>query len=205
MKADTQSQPWVSTMYMHIHLPAHTHEDTYPWGIPHTHIIHTRKKTCTDSFHYSHNNYLDHIFISCYNRHVNLWTTAAWSGRSLLVWFNTQAVKIAKILWGWFAHFLWLVCALFSSMNFVDDDLMVQCQKLGHAWKINRGRTCPGEGDYYDILHKGLEHACILLSAGGFETNSSQLQNNYILIIEGDVEVQSVYQEVNSRHTILAT
>lgn len=79
---------------------------------------------------------------------------------------------------------------------------------MSEAWACLKNQPwedMPGEGDYYDILHKGLEHACILLSAGGFETNSSQLQNNYILIIEGDVEVQSVYQQVNSRHTILAT
>ena len=44
-----------------------------------------------------------------------------------------------------------------------------------------------------------------MLSEEGFETNSPQLQNNYTLIVEGDVEVQSVYQEVNSRHAILAT
>lgn len=84
---------------------------------------------------------------------------------------------------------------------------MMISQLMSKAWAClkKRGRTCLGECDYYDILHKELEHACILLSAGGFETNNPQLQNNYILTVEGDIEIQCTHQQVNSRHTILVT
>lgn len=66
----------------------------------------------------------------------------------------------------------------------------------GHAW---------GNGTTMAFYIRDWSMHVFYYLRGRVETNSPELQNNYTLIIEEDVEIQFVYQQVNSRHTILAT